>query len=325
MPFVDGVDPESLLASLSGAIGPLAVILVVTLLALRFLRPFVRRALAKVLERQVSEGTERALTGPEIQKRVDTIESLVVSAGRLIVVVIAILLVLVFFNLGPLIAVLSLALAAFAFAGQDIVRDYLTGFLILAENQYYKGDIVRIAGVSGTVEELTLRRTILRDLSGDVHVVANGEVRVSSNLTRRFSRVNLDVEVAYGTDLESAERVIAEVGRDLLADPAWRATILEPPTMLRVDALGDSGITIKVVGSVRAGEQWAVTGQLRTRLLRAFGEAGIEIPFPHRVVISRGEGSPADLPPGTIAAATIDPANGDAPGPDAAADVEGAG
>jgi small conductance mechanosensitive channel len=239
--------------------------------------------------------------------------------------VIAILLVLVFFNLGPLIAVLSLALAAFAFAGQDIVRDYLTGFLILAENQYYKGDIVRIAGVSGTVEELTLRRTILRDLSGDVHVVANGEVRVSSNLTRRFSRVNLDVEVAYGTDLESAERVIAEVGRDLLADPAWRATILEPPTMLRVDALGDSGITIKVVGSVRAGEQWAVTGQLRTRLLRAFGEAGIEIPFPHRVVISRGEGSPADLPPGTIAAATIDPANGDAPGPDAAADVEGAG
>ena len=148
---------------------------------------------------------------------------------------------------------------------------------------------MRIAGVAGAVEDFNLRRTTLRDLSGIVHTIPNGEITVSSNMTRIWSRVNEDVSVAYGTDIDRAIEVVAEVGQAMSADPDWDSRILEAPIVLRVNELGDSGVTLKIVASTRAAEQWAVAGELRKRLLVAFAANGIEIPYPHRVMLSRTE------------------------------------
>jgi moderate conductance mechanosensitive channel len=136
--------------------------------------------------------------------------------------------------------------------------------------------------------------------------VPNGAISVASNMTRVWGRINEDITVAYGTDLDRVVALIAEVGDEMAADPDWRRRILEPPRVERVHALADSGITLKVLGMVRAPDRWAAAGELRRRLLRKFAEEGVEIPFPHRVIVNR-PGSPAptsDGPtPGDVTAA----------------------
>ena len=171
---------------------------------------------------------------------------------------------------------------AIGFGAQAIVRDFFSGILILLENQYAQGDVVEIAGVTGTVEELTLRRTVLRDADGVVHNVPNGEIKVASNRTRVWRRINYDVVVAYGTDIEQAISVFDAVGRR----PGRRSGLGRPdprdPGVDRVDQLGERGITLKILGRVRAGEMVAVTGELRKRILAAMAANGIEIPAPVR-------------------------------------------
>jgi len=121
-------------------------------------------------------------------------------------------------------------------------------------------------------------------LDGAVHHVPNGEIRVASNYTRKFSRINLNISVAYDTDLDHAMSVINRVGQELAADEKWGKVIINAPSALRVDNLGDSGIDIKILGDVKPIEQWAVMGELRLRLKKAFDAEGIEIPWPHTKV-----------------------------------------
>ena len=188
------------------------------------------------------------------------------------------------------------------------MKDYLNGALILIENQFSKGDVVRIAGVSGTVEDFSLRRTTLRDLDGTVHTVPNGEIGVASNLTRVWARVNQDVTVAYGTDIDKAIEVVDSVGKALAEDPVWKRRLLEPPRVERVEALGEYGVTLKVLGTVRATERWNAAGELRKRLLSAFHEKGIEIPSPQRVVLQRQAAADAGAQlPGGAGSATAAP------------------
>ncbi len=199
------------------------------------------------------------------------------------------------FELGPLIAGAGVAGIAIGFGAQTLVQDVISGIFILFENQYAQGDSVRVAGIAGQVQSVNLRRTILRDLDGILHSIPNGEIRVSSNMTRGFARVNVDVSVGYGEDLDRVRAVIDAAGAELAADPEWADRVLEAPAVLRVDAFEDSGIAIKVLGTVRPTTQWAVAGELRARLKAAFDREGIEIPFPHRVLIVRepaGDGDP---------------------------------
>jgi small conductance mechanosensitive channel len=196
-------------------------------------------------------------------------------------------------DIGPAVAGLGVVGVAVGFGAQHLVRDYLNGALILIENQFSKGDVIRVAGVSGTVEDFSLRRTTLRDLDGVVHTVPNGEIVVASNLTRVWARINQDVTLAYGTDIEMATAVVDEVGRAMAADKAWKRRVLEAPRVDRVAALAEYGITLKILGTVRAPDQWAAAGELRKRLLAAFHEHGIEIPRPQRVVLAREPGGPA--------------------------------
>jgi small conductance mechanosensitive channel len=199
-------------------------------------------------------------------------------------------------NIAPILAGFGVAGIAIGFGAQSLVKDLVAGVFVIMENQYRVGDVVRIADVAGLVEDINLRRTVLRDLDGIVHTVPNGEIRVASNFTKEWSRVNLNVSVAYGEDLDRVISVINRVGKELSEDPEWAPSILTPPKALRVDSLGDSGIEIKILGETKPMRQWDVMGQLRLRLKKAFDKEGIEIPWPHTKVyfgnspISSGEG-----------------------------------
>ena len=256
------------------------VIVVVCIAVTRVSLRAIRRVLGAMQARAQAEASLDEAA--EVVKRFTTIEALAGYVIKSFVLTIGGLLVLeqIGLDVGPAIAGLGVVGIAIGFGAQAIVRDFFAGILILLENQYGQGDVVEIAGVTGTVEELTLRRTVLRDADGVVHHVPNGEIKVASNRTRVWRRINHDVVVAYGTDIEHAIEVFNAVGAALAADPAWAGKILETPVVDRVDQLGERGITLKILGRVRAGEMVAVNGELRKRILAAMAANGIQIPAP---------------------------------------------
>jgi small conductance mechanosensitive channel len=290
------------LAFFERTIGPILLIVVLAILAIRGARVLVHAVVNTLSERQISEGTAAELTAVELKKRIDTLETFGSRVIQAFLVIIAVLMILgkLQYDIGPAVAGLGVVGIAVGFGAQSLVRDYFNGALILIENHYSIGDVVSIAGVTGTVEDLRLRRTTLRDLDGVLHVVPNGEIKVASNRTRTWARINQDVTIAYGTDVDRAIAVVDEVGRQLADDPAWKHRFLEPPRVERVEALGEYGITLKILGSVRAIDQWAAGGELRKRLLSAFAEHNIEIPRPQRVVLARDPDGPGPRPPEVV-------------------------
>jgi small conductance mechanosensitive channel len=190
-------------------------------------------------------------------------------------------------DITALVATAGIAGIALGFGAQSMVKDYLAGMFILAENQYRIGDVVRLyAGteVTGSVEKITLRQTVLRDLDGEVHYVPNGTIEVASNMTMEHSNVNLNVGVDYSTDIDKLEKVVNAVGEKLAKEDEWKDKIIEPPSFLRVNDFADSFIEIKITGKTQPLKQWAVTGELRKRLKIEFDKNGIVIPFPQMVV-----------------------------------------
>lgn len=268
------------------------LIVVVAVIALRVSTLLVHGIVKALLDREASEGTAQELSAIEVQKRIDTLDELGSRVIRAFVIMIAGIMVLdaLELNIGPAVAGLGVVGIAVGFGAQSLVRDYLNGALILIENQYSKGDVVSIAGVSGAVEDFSLRRTTLRDLDGVVHTVPNGEVKVASNRTRTWARINQNVTVAFGTDIDQAIAVVDELGRTMAADPIWKRRILEPPRVERVESIDERGITLKILGTVRASEQWAAGGEFRKLLLASFARHGIRLPQPPQVVVSRADG-----------------------------------
>jgi small-conductance mechanosensitive channel len=287
-------------------VGPIVVALVVGLVAIRVSRVFVRGIVKALMDREAAEGPGQ-LTAVEMTKRIATIELLATSVIQFFVVAIVGLWVLqtaAGLDIGPAIAGLGIAGVALGFGAQSLVKDYLNGALILIENQFSKGDVVRLAGVSGTVEDFSLRRTTLRDLDGTVHTVPNGAITVASNLTRTWARINLDVTVAYGTDIDRASEVVDSVGRELAGEGAWNQVFLEAPSVERVESLGEYGVILKILGTVRAEDRWNAAGELRKRLLAAFHAKGIEIPRPQRVLMTREPDGRATTMPEDLGSAT---------------------
>jgi small-conductance mechanosensitive channel len=225
-------------------------------------------------------------TEGELAKRSDTLISVIVTTLQISIIFILFLMILseLGTNITAILTGAGVLGIAIGFGAQSLVKDVIAGLFIIMENQYRKGDVVKIADISGLVEEINLRRTILRDMDGITHTVPNGETRVTSNFTKLWSRVNLNISVSYGTDLDKAIEVINEVGKELAEDPKWAPDILTPPKVLRVDNLGSSGIDIKILGETKPIRQWDVMGELRLRLKRAFDKEGIEIPWPHTKV-----------------------------------------
>jgi small conductance mechanosensitive channel len=188
--------------------------------------------------------------------------------------------------IGPLLASAGIIGLAFGFGGQYLVRDVISGFFIILENQYRIGDVVNLDGTGGLVEDISLRITTLRDMDGTVHHVPHGDIKRVSNLSKNFSRINLNIGVSYNSRVDHVIETVNRIGKDLAEDPEWKDSILTPPQFLRVENLGESEIVIKITGDTQVLKQWAVTGELRKRILITFRDEGIEIPFPQRVIHS---------------------------------------
>lgn len=171
---------------------------------------------------------------------------------------------------------------AVGFGTQHLIRDVINGFFVYLENQYNVGDVIQVGSIAGVVEELSLRRTILRDLDGARHVIPNGEVRIVSNLTQEWSRAHLNISVAYKEDLDRVMAVMRKTWEGMAEDPDWGTSIIsKTPSLLRVDKFGDSGITIKMVGETEPIKQWDIMGEYRRRIKKVFDKEKIEIPWPH--------------------------------------------
>lgn len=271
-----------------GAVLAVVIIIVVALVGIWLSRRGIALATRSVIAQHIGE-SGALMTPAGLERRMKTLETLADRLVSVVIALIALLMILSKFDvdIAPAIAGLGVAGIAIGFGAQALVRDWLSGIFIVVENQYSVGDVVSIAGVDGVVEDFSLRRTVLRNLDGIVHNVPNGQIGVASNMTRGWARVNLDVSVAYDTDIDRATSVIDRVGKEMQADPDWAEKIMDPPKVIRVNALGDSSVDLKVLGQVQPAQQWGVTGELRKRILSAFADAGIEIPFPHRVLISR--------------------------------------
>ncbi|MGB5187565.1 MAG: mechanosensitive ion channel family protein [Acidimicrobiia bacterium] len=189
--------------------------------------------------------------------------------------------------LGPLIASLSVVGLAIGIGAQDLVKDVIAGIFVLVEDQYAIGDVVELAGVSGTVDEIRLRTTVLQDLDGSIHHVPNGEVRVSTNLTYEYSRVVVDLSVAYEESVDQALDAIGEVAAQLAGDAEWSPSIIDDPQVLGVDALDDSGVVIRVLFTTDPEMRWKVKREFLRRVKNGLDEAGIEIPYPHVTLTHR--------------------------------------
>ncbi len=258
------------------------IILVLALIVYFLMKRLVPRTVKPMLSKTMEDQPEI-----EIEKRKTTLTRLFITMGGVVIIVIATFLILteLGINITALLAGFGVAGIAVGFGAQSLVRDLIAGFVIMIENQYNIGDVIRAAGVAGGVEAVNLRRTLLRDLDGTLHVVPNGEIRVTSNFTKMWSRAHLNISVAYKEDLDQVMATIRKTWEEIAADPDWGEFLIsKTPWLLRVDEFGDSGVVIKVVGETQPIKQWDVMGELRRRIKKTFDEQGVEIPWPHTKV-----------------------------------------
>jgi small conductance mechanosensitive channel len=280
----------------------LAILVLIAVFSPRFVHTAVRRT----LESQKLGIDDPVTREQELTKRATTIESLFNSIIRIAVVTIGALVVMGVFNAWGVLAGLGLVLAALTLAGQSIVLDYLMGTIIILEGQFFSGDWIEVrgtAGVSGTVESVGLRRTVVRDNSGTVHSISNGELRIVSNATRLYATAEVELQGVRDEDLGRVITIIDRVGKELSTDPDWAGRIVEAPGFKVISEFNDLGITLKARGLVRAADRWAVSSEIRRRLTMAFLEEGIEL---------NRRGVPPRLPHGpemaaTAQAAAVDP------------------
>lgn len=255
---------------------------VVVILAIAFVLVLVaRRIIPKLITARIPKIREES--AEQLAARSKTLSKIITQVFSVAIWIVALVMILseLGVDIAPLLAGIGVASLALGFAAQNIIRDYLHGFFIIMEDWYRIGEVAVISGTGGLVENITLRRTILRDLNGTMHIFPNSKVESASNLTRDWTRINLDVTVAYKENLNNVFRVINEVGQELKDDPVWGQDLLTTPQVTRVNNLGDHGVEIKILGDTKPIKQWALMGELRKRLKDRFDEVGIEIPWPH--------------------------------------------
>ena len=263
-----------------------------------FLIVAVATALHSISGKLVSSIVERSIRAhvhehkSDYKKRADTISNIFGAMAGLLVWLVAVALILnvLHFNLASVAAGAGFLGIIIGLGAQATIRDYLAGIFILLENQYRVGDIVTLSGgttglgTSGVVEEITLRITKLRDLDGTLNVIRNGEASIITNRTFEYSSVVLDVGVTYDSDIDTVERVMNEIGTDIMNDAVFADDINEPIQFLRVDRFADSAVIVKAVGKVKPAKQWEIAGEYRRRLLKAFASEGVNIALPRLIV-----------------------------------------
>lgn len=222
----------------------------------------------------------------EREKRAQTLGRILRQTSFLLIWGVALMAVLgeLGVDLKPILAGAGIVGLAVGFGAQTLVKDIISGFFILLENQFRVGDVIETAGVGGLVESINLRTTVLRDIEGRVHVIPNGSISVVSNFTVGWSRALLDVGVAYKEDTDRCFEIMKRVGAEMESDPTWGPKIVGPFEYPGVENLADSAVVLRMMTKTIPQERWNVLRELRRRVKFAFDAEGIEIPFPHRTI-----------------------------------------
>jgi small conductance mechanosensitive channel len=311
-------DSQLVLWAVRSLLEPALVVLLV-LLGAGIALGVIRRAIRRVVERakdprtvipgpfrsradgaypEAGDDEEARVVIARREQRAQALGTLADSVLRVVVWGLAILTALgtVGVNLAPLIAGAGVLGVAIGFGAQGIVKDFLSGVIMLVEDQFGVGDVIDAGPASGVVEEVSLRTTRIRDVNGVVWHVPNGSIARVGNMTQEWSRMLLDVDVAYETDVDRAIVLLGEIIERFQAREDIREMLLgEPMEVLGVTALGDSSVSIRVIAKTVPGQQWAVGRVFRQVVKRELEDAGIEIPYPQRTVWHRG--LPGDVPP----------------------------
>lgn len=269
----------------------LIILLLVTLRVSFFMIQKLRNILAK---RTVHQSEEPNL---EVEKRLNTLMGIV---RKIVAVMIWGIFIMIFLkkiniDIAPILAGAGIVGLAVGFGAQELVRDFISGFFILLENQIRTGDVAIINGTGGLVEKIELRTITLRDISGVVHIFQNGKINTVSNMTKEWSAMVFDIGVAYKEDLDQVMQIMQEVAEKMRQDNQFKSLILEPMEIFGLDSFGDSALVIKGRLKTKPSHQWAVGREYRKRLKAAFDQQRIEIPFPHRTIYWGEEIDPLKL------------------------------
>lgn len=229
----------------------------------------------------------------EAKKRAQTLGNILRHALLFILLFIAILMILgeLGIQLGPLLATAGVGALAIGFGAQSLVKDVISGFFIILENQYRIGDAIEVAGVSGLVESVSLRKTVLRDLEGRVHTIPNGEIKIVSNLSKEWSRSVLDLGIPYSENIDQVIDLLREIGIELGSEDPYKSAILEPLKILGVERFGESQLVIRMMVKTMPLKQWDVGRELRRRIKKRFDEKGIQLLLSHRVLLRKDKTS----------------------------------
>jgi small conductance mechanosensitive channel len=262
----------------------LLVVLLAAVAASRVLKSAVRRLESLLVTRAEKKSSEESLE--EIEQRIHTLSELLKNTAVTVIWVMALMTALkeAGIDIGPLLAGAGIVGLAVGFGAQNLVRDVVSGFFIILENQVGKGDVAVVNGTGGSVEAVNLRTIILRDGSGTVHVFPNGTITTLSNMTKDWSARVFEIGVAYKEDTDRVVDVMLEVAEGLQADEEFRKRILQPMEIMGVDSFADSAVVIKARIKTKPAQQWSVGREYNRRLKKAFDANGIEIPFPHRTL-----------------------------------------
>lgn len=261
--------------------GPTFIILIVLLfVSLRLIKILIRR-LNKILVHQISKSDN--IHTQEGEKRINTLLGILTGTFKIIIWIIflMILLKMLGLDIAPLLAGAGILGLAVGFGAQELVRDFISGFFILFDNQIRTGDYAIINGTGGNVEKIELRTVTLRDMAGTVHIFQNGKINSLSNMTKEWSAIVLEIGVAYKENFDVVSLLMQQVAESMIKEETYSSKILEPIEIFGLDKFADSAIMIKARIKTIPGDQWAIGREYRKRLKNVFDEKGIEIPFPH--------------------------------------------
>jgi small-conductance mechanosensitive channel len=264
------------------------LIIILTLVVLR---------VAKFVSNRVFGFSAKA-TDLEFKKRMDTLSSITSHIVFVAILFVSAIIILgeLGVEIGPVIAAAGIVGVALGFGAQSLVQDVISGFFMLLEDQIRVGDVIQVGDKGGVVEKITLRTVVLRDLSGNVHFIRNGQIQVVTNMTKEYGRYVFDIGVAYKEDVDHVIEVVKRVDEELRGNPGFKDDILEPIEILGLDKFADSAIIIKARIKTKPIKQWAVGREFNRLLKKRFDEEGIEIPFPH-VTLYIGQDKQGNLPP----------------------------
>lgn len=258
---------------------PAIIILILILMGLLKLLGFVVKRLKKAA---IARLHKSARDDSEGEKRINTISEITQGVGKIFLWTIFILMILEKFsiNIGPILASAGIVGLAVGFGAQELVRDFISGFFMLLEDQIREGDVAIINGTSGTVDKIELRTTTLRDASGVIHIFQNGKINTLSNMTKEFSAMVVDIGVAYKEDTDQVNVVLKQVGDEMMKDTNFGPLMISVD-LWGVDQFADSAVILKVKLTTKPGQQWSIGREYRRRVKKAFDAKNIEIPFPH--------------------------------------------